>query len=316
MRQNVLLVGTGYMATEYFKVLSALNCEISVIGNSEESSRKFGDQFGIHVYSGSTNAFCQSNNPSRYNAAIVAVSIEALAGCTMDLLEFGIKSILVEKPGGVNKTEIEALSKCVQKNNASVFVAYNRRFYASVIKAKEIIEQDGGVLSFNFEFTEWSHVIEHAVKSNETKSNWFIANSTHVIDLAFFLGGRPEQISCFSAKELSWHKPAIFAGAGLTNKNALFNYQANWLAPGRWSVEILTANHRLIFKPLEKLQYQLRNSMEIQMFDLGKELELDVTYKPGIYQQVQAFLNSENSSLCSINEQREMFREFYSQMIK
>ena len=38
-------------------------------------------------------------------------------------------------------------------------VGFNRRFYSSVLKAKDIIHEDGGVKSFFFEFTEWSHVI-------------------------------------------------------------------------------------------------------------------------------------------------------------
>ena len=88
------------------------------------------------------------------------------------------------------------------------------RIFASVLKAQEIIAEDGGVKSFNFEFTEWGHVIEKMDKPKGDLENWMYANSSHVIDLAFYLGGNPVQINCFTSGELSWHKPAAFAGAG------------------------------------------------------------------------------------------------------
>lgn len=96
-----------------------------------------------------------------------------------------------------------------KQKEANVFYAYNRRYFASVLKAQEIIAEDGGVKSFNFEFTEWGHVIEKSGHSAEDLSNWFYANSSHVVDLAFFLGGTPTQMNCVTAGELTWHKPAV-----------------------------------------------------------------------------------------------------------
>ena len=39
---------------------------------------------------------------------------------------------------------------------------------------------------------------------------------------------------------------ALVAGAGVTENGALFSYHANWEAPGRWSVEIMTKKRRLM----------------------------------------------------------------------
>lgn len=50
---------------------------------------------------------------------------------------------------------------------------------------KKIIAEDGGITSFNFEFTEWAHVIEKLDYPREVFENWFFVNSTHVVDLAF-----------------------------------------------------------------------------------------------------------------------------------
>ena len=172
---------------------------------------------------------------------------------TIQLLQANVKRVLVEKPAGLNCDQIRKVADETKKQKAEVLVAYNRRFYASTLKAKEFLKEDGGVTSFNFEFTEWSHEIEKLKKAPGVKENWFLANSTHVVDLAFYLGGKPKEICCYTGGGLEWHPTAsIFAGAGVSETGALFSYQANWESAGRWSLEILTKKHRLIFRPLEK----------------------------------------------------------------
>ena len=59
----------------------------------------------------------------------------------------------------------------------------------------------------------------------EILKEWFIQNSSHVVDLAFNLGGNPVEMKSFVSGGQSWHpKGTIFSGAGITDKNALFSY--------------------------------------------------------------------------------------------
>ena len=111
---------------------------------------------------------------------------------------------------------------------------YQIRFYSSVLKAREIIELDGGVESFNFEFTEWSHQIIEDVKNTQVLKNWFLANSSHVIDLAFYLGGKPQKIQSYAAGGNDWHPAVtIFAGAGITHATQRFIFLSSQLgSPG------------------------------------------------------------------------------------
>jgi len=191
-----------------------------------------------------------------------------------------VKSILLEKPGAIRKEQLLELQTLASQQNATVVIGYNRRFYQATEKAKEIIKEDGGVTSFNFEFTEWSHVIETLEKPKKVFENWFLANSTHVVDLAFFLGGKPKEICSYTSGGLKWHKSSsIFAGAGISESGALFSYQANWAAPGRWSVEVLTKKHRLIFRPMEKLQIQNIGSVATEEAEM--DYSMDDKYKPG-----------------------------------
>lgn len=301
MQNKILIVGAGPMALEYAKVLKSMNAEMVVVGRSAKSASQFEMETDIPVITGGLDTWLKGNEKCPHKA-IVCVTENLLGDVTRQLIQRGVKSILVEKPGGLNSQDIRHVAAVAEKHAASVYVGYNRRFYASTQKAREIIQQDGGVTSFNFEFTEWSHVIETLEKAEGVKEEWFLSNSTHVIDHAFFLGGTPQEISCYTSGGLSWHpRASIYAGAGRTVNGALFSYQANWAAPGRWCVEILTRKHRLIFKPMEKLSVQKIGSVATEEIAINDEL--DRKYKPGIYKQVEMFLSENQDDLQTMHEQ-------------
>ncbi|HEY0680470.1 MAG TPA: hypothetical protein VGD17_19445 [Chitinophagaceae bacterium] len=310
-RSNILLVGSGYMAREYARVLLDLNVTFDVIGRGEDNCNQFREAFPtVKVIAGGLENFDFANS---YSHAIVASSVDALYNNTRQLLKKGIKTILLEKPGGKNPGEIADLAKRSEEVNANVLIAYNRRFYASVRKAKECIEEDGGVLSYNFEFTEWPHTIEGLNLDEEVKQYWFLANSSHVVDTAFYLGGKPEKMKSFTKDSLSWHSSAaVFAGAGISSTGALFSYQANWKSPGRWSVEMLTAKRRLILRPMEALQVQEQRSVVISPVEIFDQIDKD--YKPGLYLQTKSFLEGVHDEFCSISEQQKLVKKYYSKM--
>lgn len=307
----IWIIGTGTIALEYAKILNQLGHEFIAIGRSGKNANDFIAAGAKEIVSGGLNNYL-ATSPTAPQKAIVATNVGQLAEVTISLLNFGIKDILVEKPGFCHPEEITPVAQLAQTKNAHVLLAYNRRFYSSVLAAEKIIKEDGGITSFNFEFTEWGHVIETLDYSHDVFDNWFFANSTHVVDLAFFLGGKPKELSCFSAGELSWHKPAVFSGAGSTNKGALFSYQANWNAPGRWVIEVLTTKHRLYFKPMETLQIQEKGSVAVTPVKIDNQL--DIEFKPGFYLQVKAFLEKKYSRFCSIEEQLKHIDSFYKFM--
>ncbi len=298
----ILLVGAGPMAVQYAKVLQGMEKPFVVVGRSQQSADNFNASVGVQPLVGGVEAFFPSIHAITH--AIVAVSVEQLEYTSTYLLENGVKHLLVEKPGGMTLEAIERVQALAQAQGASIYIAYNRRFLASVIKARELIEEDGGVTSFNFEITEWSDTIQKISKAEGVKENWFFANTSHVTDLAFYLGGKPRQIATFTAGGLSWHRRAArFAGAGETEEGALFSYSGDWEAPGRWAIEVLTLKRRFIFKPLETLQVQLINSVAVETLNI--DVTLDADYKPGLYLQVKHFLVSDKSGLCSLEDHLE-----------
>lgn len=310
--KNIWLIGAGPMAQDYIKVLEALKTDFTVIGRGQETAQKCEEATGCEVVIGGLETFL-AKNPGVCSHAIVSVGVEKLYETTKALLLYGVKDILVEKPAGLHQKEFEDLVQVTKREQANVFVAYNRRFYASVLKAQEIIKEDGGVTSFNFEFTEWGHVIAPLQKAEGVKEKWFLGNSTHVVDLAFFLGGKPKEICCFTNGNLDWHPAAsIFSGAGKSENNALFSYHANWESAGRWSVEVLTKEHKLILRPMEKLQIQKRGTVT-QNFVEEIDYLHDDKYKPGVYLQTKYFLENHFEGLCTIEEQKNII-DIYNKM--
>lgn len=307
----IWIIGAGTIAQEYAKVLTALGCQFQMIGRGEEKARQVEETFGYKVIRGGLDNFIVSELELP-EAAIVATNLGSLAPNTIALLKYGVKRVLCEKPGFLFPEECEKVAALAKEKDAEVYLAYNRRFFSSVLKAQEIIAEDGGVTSFNFEFTEWGHVIAKYNKPQGELQNWFYANSSHVVDLAFFLGGEPVQMDCHTSGELSWHKPAAFAGSGVSNKGALFSYQANWAAPGRWGVEVLTSQHRLFFRPMETLQIQNLGSVAINPVEIDDHL--DKEFKPGFYLETKSFIEGNTSRLCSILEQSFALTHFYKKI--
>lgn len=296
---KVLLVGSGPMAIEYYKVLKELNIDMDIVGRGESSALNFEKITGKSVIQGGLKSF-EAQKELDYSHAIIAVGVEQLSQIAECALHRGIKNILIEKPGGYSWSEIESLESLRLEMNAKVKLAYNRRFYDSVLKAKELIKQDGGAISAHFEFTELSHRIEKLDKSKAVLEWWLMANSSHIIDLTFSMIGWPKELTARTSGELVWHPPGgVFTGLGLTEQNVQFSYHSNWLSPGRWAVEILTSKNRFIFKPIEKLQ----------VIPLGKfdpEFIEDINYqdeeslKPGLKKQVIHFLDDNEEHFLSL----------------
>ena len=294
------LVGAGEIAQEYAKVLLTLDRSFEVVGRGQRSASMFSKALKKKVHVGGIGAALKTFEAP--DQAIVAVGIEELASTAKLLLEAGTKRILLEKPGGVNLAEIKDLQKIAAQKKAEVFVAYNRRFFGSVVKAREIIKADGGVRSAAFEITEWSHIIKKLPLSSSIKQMWFVANTSHVVDLVFHFIGPPKNWSHFVDDPVDWHQTGSrFAGAGVSQKGAFFNYFGDWQASGRWGVEIMTKKSRLIFRPMEELSVVSIGSVEAAPVVLDNHP--DVLFKPGFLLQTKAFIEDNPEHLCTINEQ-------------
>lgn len=307
----IWLIGAGAMAQAYNKVLQDLQLPRIVIGRSLAGCQQFQQQTGTPAVAGGLSLFLQQQ-PAVATCAIVAVSVMDLFDTCQMLLRYGVRYILLEKPGALYQWQLALLESLAEAAQATVLIAYNRRFYASVNQARQLIQQDGGVTSFYFEMTEWSHVIETSSHPGAVKERWLIANTAHVIDLAFYLGGDPCKLNSYQQGALDWHPAAaVLTGSGQVGSGALFSYHGNWQSAGRWSLELNTSQRKLQLMPLEQLQQQVRGSVVWQPVTL--EHSVDTEFKAGLHAQVQAFTAKDFGQFCTLAAQRQRF-SWYEQM--
>ena len=162
----------------------------------------------------------------------------------------------------------------------------------------------------NFEFTEWTHRIKPLQIPVSVREHWLIANSSHVIDLAFHLSGKPNNWKYWHNGSLDWHSAsARFCGSGTTEKGIMFSYFSDWQSSGSWRLELMTAKNRYILKPLEQLQVIKLESVLVENIEF--ENDFDKKFKPGLFLQTKKFLEKESSFFCSISEQVENMKIFY-----
>ena len=310
--QTIWLIGASDLAQEYCKVMQQLGLKFSVICRTEVSSQNFHQNTGVQAISGGVDrALTKYKSP---DTAIVAVGIEDLKEVALSLILAGVRRILVEKPGALRRDDLVYLLNEAAKFSCELFIGYNRRFYQSVAVVRDGIEEDGGATSMRFDFTEWAFKVRPLKQSHSIKNNWVLANSSHVLDLAFHLCGQPKDWRCWSNGSLDWHpRSARFCGAGLTTRGVLFSYCSDWSSPGRWGLEIMTTARTFILRPLENVS--VLHHGEVSPTPVHNSSTYDKDFKPGLYQQVFSFLNHDDRLLCPLVEQLNIF-ETYIKMAK
>lgn len=308
MMNDLWLIGAGPMGMAYSAVLADKNIQFEVIGRGEESASIFREKIGIEVQIGGLNNFLRVQGAPK--SAIIAVQEIYLFEAASALIRDGCKRILIEKPGALAFTDLEKIAEQASDAGAAIYIAYNRRFHSSVSKAREIVDADGGLESIDFDFTEFSKIVQGLRTAKQTKDRWLLANSSHVIDLAFFLAGVPKVWRYFRTGSLEWHLSGrIFSGAGITQDDRAFSYLSDWGSPGRWRIELRTSERKLLLQPLEGLKEMTRSSFEYE--EVVIDTKLDEKFKPGVWRMTSAFLEEREGILCTLKEHMLHSRHYF-----
>ncbi len=309
MNNEVLVIGAGYMAKEYVKYLNFSKKRITLVGRKKKNLNFLKKKFNLsNTYSGGLKKENLLNKNFKY--AIVAVNERFASKVTKILIENKVNNILIEKPGAKNLKELLNLSMLAKKNRCNVYLAYNRRFYESINEVIKIIKKDKGILSANFSFTEWTSKISKAGFEKYLKKNWFYFNSLHLIDLIFFLIGKPKKInsnSSFFSKEF---KNNIFTGMGISRNNVPFSYHSNWLSSGSWLINLYTKKRKIILSPLEEIKLQKVNSLLVKKHLFKKKY--DTKFKAGIGLMLNDFF-SKRSKMIKLSDYIKDFK-YYSKI--
>jgi len=303
MAKKVIVFGSGPMGEEYLKVLQDLKEETIVIGRDFDKANRLANSYGF-IGLGEGSTALNQINCEEIKLAIIASAVEALPENTIACLKKGIKNILIEKPGGFNLVNLEEIKENIKKEDY-LKIAYNRRYYSSVLNLKDQLSKEKVEGCF-FEFTERKKDIDRSGKPLDFLRKWGFANSTHVIDTVFHLIGPPNRINCKHYGSLSYHPTgSTFIGEGET-KNGPFCYFSTWGGGGRWNIEISTNVGRYKLSPLETLQFCKKDDFAWENVELNDED--DKKFKPGLKKMVIAMLSKKADALPSILDQINLYK--------
>ena len=278
-RFKIAIIGAGYMAEEYLKVLvnKKVYCE-GIFSRTISKSRILKNKFKIKKLYKSLNDL---KNDRQIDALIIAVNAES-TNYILNNLEIPKYKILCEKPVGIN---YEQTKKIVSKiKNKHFYVALNRRFYSSNLKAGYLISKNKGKRLISIRDQELQNS-----KSKLYNKNLMYWNSVHLIDyINIYARGKldkVEKIKKFKDNKFSENLTRLI----FSSKDEVL-YHCNWNSPGSWSVNVIQKDHSIEMKPLENLvQEKIIKGKRVRIIH-DKE-KIDLKFKPGLYRQISNFLN-------------------------
>ena len=289
-RHSATVVGYGKMGTQYVNALRALGVgRICVSSRSEGPLAALQGQAGIETVAGGVERL--ERRPLPDELAIVATPTLSLVSVTERLVALGYRRLLIEKPVSLWSPQIERLADAVERDGVEAMCAYNRVAYPSLVEARQRAQEEGGITSCTYTFTEFIQRLNLSRYPEEELARWGIANSLHVVSMAHALIGMPSTWHGHRSGSLSWHPAgAVFVGSGLSEHGIPFAYHADWGSTGRWSVELHTSASSYRLCPLEQLFRRTTPTAEWEPVPVSA---FAPEVKVGFVEQVAAMLHIE-----------------------
>ncbi|MDB4051012.1 Gfo/Idh/MocA family oxidoreductase, partial [Flavobacteriaceae bacterium] len=177
---KVAIIGAGYMANEHIKAFSSLeNVMVNgIFSRTKEKAIIISKKYKIEFVAESIN---ELYNLTKADVVVNTSSVASILDTTKKCLNFPWIN-LVEKPPGYNLNEALTLYELVEKKNAQLYVALNRRHYSSVKKALFELKNDDSKRVVKVLDQEDQNDPKRIGHSNKIIQNWMFANSIHLID--------------------------------------------------------------------------------------------------------------------------------------
>jgi predicted dehydrogenase len=233
---------------------------------------------------------------------IVATPVYPMIEIVTNILKiYGNKTqILVEKPFTY---DIEKLMK-IQETAKNVFIALNRRCYSNIIKLKKLIKNEV-VRTLHFDFSERTQLFGENLSNQKSLDydNALRYQSIHLIDLAFFLMGIPDNIETKKKGKFTKSGNGLIVGYGTNQNGTYFTFNSDWKTPGNWQIHLTTDNLRVDIGPLEQVRIRDFSNENFKTKNINLESNrVEVDFKPGFYNQTQDFVYNGGKKLCGLSD--------------
>jgi len=291
MTKKLALIGCGNIANFHVPALRAVGLEIVHCASSLNSKTisEFATAHKIDNVWHDPEELIKAND--QWDGIVLAAAIEP----TMSLLSLAMlsgKPILVEKPVS---HEVEALAKYAKTAPQNVIVAYNRRHYNTVQKARDFVATRSAVRAT-------MTLPDSVSKADQIPYDNVYGNSVHGLDMLHFIFGplTIEKVVTANPDDLYFGRQALLR----SETGHLISLSLNWGAPSNFALSIDDMKTRIDLLPFEKLQqyegmdviepsddYPVRQYVpnlvsSSSVFDSASTL-----IKPGFGQQSEEFAN-------------------------
>lgn len=310
---KVAFVGTGYMANEYAKVLSKSfpykNIIVGAINRSNPRIDDFIINYNVKKKFSNIDQMMREVSPD-----IVFVTVNELSAIkVIEKLSKYPCVCMIEKPAGVDYEESKKILLLKKNKKFFSFVGLNRRFYSSVINAKEVLKKDSSKRIIKICDQENIILAKKMGQPKKVLNNWMYANSIHLIDLAHFFG-RGDITNIKTNNKKNFLQEGYLSSKLSFSSGDVVEYFCIWNRPAPWSLQISTNKYFLELKPIEEFSY-LKNPSR-KWINVKKSIK-DKIYKPGIYLQtlnVFKFLTEKKSNIKDLdysNKLMKLIKEIY-----
>lgn len=258
---SVGLVGAGYMAREYCKVIQLHPSFelVGVVSRNLSNSKKLSQDFNLQYFPESISELCKDAKP---DLIVVAVSESSTAKVVEELLRHS-QVLLVEKPLGLSINESRSLKLGARRRASPTYVAMNRRFYDSTLNLVTELEAEQGNRVVLLQDQHDTIAATRNGFDKLTVQNWMFANAIHTVDLMRFLGRGKIKIEKVSKTHTG--KNSFVLEASLSFKSGdKAQYISVWNSPGPWVLNVYTEQTRLVMGPLEYLGRQVGESRVVE----------------------------------------------------
>ena len=196
MKLRFGIVGCGDIAEKSFapSLLKSELTELTAVCRRDvEKARVFADQFGCPAAYGSAEEVIEDEN---VDAVIVATPPNVHLEQTRLAAAHG-KHVLCEKPMALNAQECRGMIEACREADVKLGVAYRRRLFPQVVKAKELIAGGaiGRVVCVRTHFSGWCSMGDNwRVQPGVSGGGMSMDMAVHRLEVLLNFAGRPMEV--------------------------------------------------------------------------------------------------------------------------
>ena len=248
---NLVILGAGYMAEEYIKVINSQK-KLNILGIYSRTKKKAKTLAKKYNIKKTFNSIKEIKNLKELDGIIISVSAENINKVCKTFIKTKFK-ILVDKPVGLNFYESKKLISQAIKFKQKIFVALNRRYFDSTLDLKRQIKKEKGMRLVEVFDSQNKNTFKRLKKNPRVINSLMYANSVHLIDyFNIFCRGKIKKVISIKSQA---NNPSIIVSKIVFKSGDIGIYHATWNRKTRWKIKVTVSNRKeWVLQPLETLK--------------------------------------------------------------